>query len=1343
MIKVSPSLRSRAALALALTGTGLLSSTVLTACGEDASAESALEAAITASVQTGNAPLSVRLSAQHTGGLQSRYAYGWDFGDGEIAEGETEKEVEHVFTSAGTYAVQLEVREIGGPIGRATTTLEILGPADLLARDIAFEPRRVSPGATIQVLGGLGNDGASAVGAWTLRYVLSVDETVDPDDLVLLEQPRNGDPALPLETIDQTIDLPADLPSGTYYIAVVVDPDGSIGDSNRENNVAFGTFSLEVRNTTDQGPDLVVCGLSVPSFGLVEAGSATVQQGDQLEVEVCVGNTGNRPAIAADVVVVLSDDSTYEETDVVVFERTGLAIGAGETVREQVLVDVPADLSPGPWNFVAFTDTRNETDEQVEDNNERALAQPFEVVEPGAVEGVDLVVTAFETQGESAFWGQAVGSTIRVVNRGQTGVNRNFVLRVEAEPTDGRSAVQVASFNVPGLEAGGTLEFDDPITISRRVERGRYCLLATADPTNSAGDENPGNNRRRGACLELGGEPDLDLAVRGVTVSATDVAVEAQLTVRGVLQNLGQDPSGPFEAAVVFSPDAAFNPGDEIVHRFDVESLGDNENRDVEVSFAVPATLDRAVETWRVALVADPANRVTGEDSEENNAAFSPDEVTVTGAQGGCPEDEENEDDDAPNRARDLAPGESAALGLCDGADWGRVGLDALQGLEVRLVTEEAGARLVLGDEFGEALAPTDPTGPGEQGQVAFLPGGPARTVFVGVTGALDAAYGLSVTLVDAPATASLRPRAAVLVPNPAAPAGPLEVRVEVVNLGQADAPATELEVQLASAGDVDGFLTLGRLPVAAVGGGASTAVDGFVTLPADLVDGRYVVTLRLDPEGLVDDPVREDDVLTLPLEVSAALACTPDALEPNRSPGEASPGRSAPVEEGSFVNLRVCGSDDDWYAVTLEAGDGVAVRVAFEHDDGDIDLELYDADGTTELDSSAGATDEESVELARSAAGGVYYVRVLLFGDRAPSTTYDLEVDVRRAGECADDAFSPNGTSETAAVVADGDYVLNLCAGTEDWYVFSMAVGNAVSFRAQSDAAISLRLFSPDGEVLDEDDTSVGWDAEEAGDYRLQVSTEVAGAVAYSLRVRGASGFDLEVSNTAVVPEVVEAAGEVRWRFDARNLLGDRIEGATARVLVSRDALPSQDDAVLASPGLARLEGVDAVTTSGRARLPRGLQAGSWFLVVELDPAQVVADPRRGNNVQAVPFTVRAACVDDDPRANEGPLGATPLEGSSGLLEGGVVCAFTEDWFTLTAARAGEVEFTLSFDGAAGDLDLEVYAADGVTLLAESRTEADEERVVFDLDAPGEVLVRVDGFVDAANTYDLAWSLP
>ena len=201
-----------------------------------------------------------------------------------------------------------------------------------------------------------------------------------------------------------------------------------------------------------------------------------------------------------------------------------------------------------------------------------------------------------------------------------------------ALPDDGREAVTLASINVNGLAAGADATLDQDVAITRRVTAGSYCLRAVADPTGSSMDENPGNNGRRGTCMALGGEPDLDLAVRDVSFTPDTVDAGQTVDVQATLQNVGADASGPAEIAIFLSQDAVFDAADPILDRWQAEPVVPGTDVDLARTVTVPVALDRNVGLWHVGVVVDPAVRIGNERTRENNTALAPTSLTVTGA---------------------------------------------------------------------------------------------------------------------------------------------------------------------------------------------------------------------------------------------------------------------------------------------------------------------------------------------------------------------------------------------------------------------------------------------------------------------------------------------------------------------------------------------------------------------------------------------------------------------------------------------------------------------------------------------------------------------------------------
>ena len=100
--------------------------------------------------------------------------------------------------------------------------------------------------------------------------------------------------------------------------------------------------------------------------------------------------------------------------------------------------------------------------------------------------------------------------------------------------------------------------------------------------------------------------------------------------------------------------------------------------------------------------------------------------------------------------------------------------------------------------------------------------------------------------------------------------------------------------------------------------------------------------------------------------------ACT-DAMEPNNAR------YAAHAASGTVNGLRICASDDDWFAIAA----GGTVRVEFTHASGDLDVQAFDAQGNR-VAASEGTSNVEQVTVP---AGGT----VRVFGYSGATNTYRL----------------------------------------------------------------------------------------------------------------------------------------------------------------------------------------------------------------------------------------------------------------------------------------------------------------------------------------------------------------
>jgi len=88
---------------------------------------SVLEVTASATPSTGNAPLSVNLSATASGGNQN-YTYTWKFGDGQDGSGQT---VTHVYSSAGSYTAKVTATDPENATGSASVEITVTSGSSL------------------------------------------------------------------------------------------------------------------------------------------------------------------------------------------------------------------------------------------------------------------------------------------------------------------------------------------------------------------------------------------------------------------------------------------------------------------------------------------------------------------------------------------------------------------------------------------------------------------------------------------------------------------------------------------------------------------------------------------------------------------------------------------------------------------------------------------------------------------------------------------------------------------------------------------------------------------------------------------------------------------------------------------------------------------------------------------------------------------------------------------------------------------------------------------------------------------------------------------------------------
>ncbi|MFQ3581934.1 hypothetical protein J8C06_12335 [Chloracidobacterium validum] len=113
------------------------------------------------------------------------------------------------------------------------------------------------------------------------------------------------------------------------------------------------------------------------------------------------------------------------------------------------------------------------------------------------------------------------------------------------------------------------------------------------------------------------------------------------------------------------------------------------------------------------------------------------------------------------------------------------------------------------------------------------------------------------------------------------------------------------------------------------------------------------------------------------------------DSFEPNDTRATAN-FVTLPVNANNLVVKQVA---EDWYAVQATTGARITATVAFTHNFGDIDLELYRNQEAQPVAISASTNNSETIDFTNTGPNNVFFLRVFLFNDTR--NTYQMTLNV------------------------------------------------------------------------------------------------------------------------------------------------------------------------------------------------------------------------------------------------------------------------------------------------------------------------------------------------------------
>lgn len=471
------------------------------------------------------------------------------------------------------------------------------------------------------------------------------------------------------------------------------------------------------------------------------------------------------------------------------------------------------------------------------------------------------------------------------------------------------------------------------------------------------------------------------------------------------------------------------------------------------------------------------------------------------------------------------------------------------------------------------------------------------------------------------------------------------------------------------------------------------------------------------------------------------------DAYESNDSREEA---KGIGSGANTISNLSIHDSDDrDWFEFELSNRGNFsnAVRIDFNHGEGDLDIVLYDSTGA-EIERSQGVTNGEKISLA-GYTPGTYYLEIFRF-DGEGTTDYQLYYDLPDEAE--------DWSERAANAVFDLRDVAGLQTWNElsihqadvDWFEFTIAeAANGEHFAGilfdQTLGDLDLSLYQGDT-LLDSAATNnsveeVDLQGLAAGTYRLKIEG-----------YNGATNPDYQLIINAPAEDTGDWAEENNTHpeaYELREIQGSEIfaglslheEGDVDWFSFSTVGEGKASHAISLefehSRGNLTLQLYDSSgnlldtsnSDSNRERISLdGRAAGEYFVEVSGErnpsysllinaPEETEEDWAEGNNSREAAYSLRE------------------INGALFLNDFSIDSQGDEDWFQFVLpqdAVSGQ-EARIAFDHFEGDLQLELFSSDGSSL-GLANTNRNFEEISLAGKRAGTYYVKVSGVNNAIN---------
>lgn len=508
--------------------------------------------------------------------------------------------------SSGKYYI-LVVADAGNSIQEtneannvSSRVLTIVEPTvDLTAALTRSDSSRISAGTYVSTILTEYNKGTAYANNHVIGYFLSSDSIYDIGDTYLRADYTYGIYSQSTSIIYPSLFLPANVPTGTYYLIAVTDYYNELSEVDETNNIAYLKINVE-----ESSVDLTLSFLSSDSL--------STTAGTTIYPTVLNKNIGTTNAGGHYISYYLSNDNVYDSTDAQLTYQYSYGVEAQNFEYLYTSISIPSNIVPGNYYLFAVTDAFSNVIEADESNNISSLK--IRINAPS----IDLQPYNLNVP-PSTGAGTYVSATLYEFNNGtEYAPNHHVAYYLSNDTIADASDVSLGYEYVYGFSGGNYNYLYPSLYIPSYVSKGNYYVIAVVDAYYYVNESNENNNTVFTKIkVTVNG---VDLTSSALSVTNTNPSAGSFIYATSTETNEGSDNASSHFVGYFLSNDSLYDESDMYLAANYVAGLASGKSFTLHPALYLPGTVKDGV--YYLVTVADYGNSNYEYDEYNNTKAI-------------------------------------------------------------------------------------------------------------------------------------------------------------------------------------------------------------------------------------------------------------------------------------------------------------------------------------------------------------------------------------------------------------------------------------------------------------------------------------------------------------------------------------------------------------------------------------------------------------------------------------------------------------------------------------------------------------------------------------------------